>query len=146
MALAHPCKHVNVSTQDQQRTLCGTCILATSTENLCQICMSALMVCLLLSVPCARTNKPHKTNHRETNTGEATDCWQDIQVDLGFFVKHSSKQQEETKVKAKSLKGIKLIATSAIIAQRTHTHLCKRMKLILRRLQFVCAIQTGISP
>ena len=49
---------------------------------------------------CARA-KLHKANCGDTDTTEATECWQDIQIDFGFFVQRSSGWQEKKKPRSK---------------------------------------------
>ena len=48
--------------------------------------------------------KLHKANRGDTDTTEATDCWQDIQIDFGFFVQRSSGRQDKKKPKSKPRK------------------------------------------
>ena len=40
---------------------------------------------VLHSCPMCDQAKLHKANHGDTNTTEATNCWQVVQVDFGFF-------------------------------------------------------------
>ena len=42
------------------------------------------------SYPMCAQAKLHKANHGDTDTTEATNCLQDIQIDFGFFVQCSS--------------------------------------------------------
>ena len=41
---------------------------------------------VLHSCPMCAQAKLHKANCGDTDTTEATECWQDIQIDFGFFV------------------------------------------------------------
>ena len=45
---------------------------------------------VLHSCPMCTQAKLHKANYGDTNTTEATNFCQDIQIDFGFFVQHSS--------------------------------------------------------
>ena len=45
---------------------------------------------VLHSCPMCAQAKLHKANRGDTDTTEATKCWQDIQIDFGFFVQCSS--------------------------------------------------------
>ena len=52
---------------------------------------------------CAQA-KLHKANCGDTYATEATKCWQDIQIDFGFFVQCSSGRQEKKKPRSKRRK------------------------------------------
>ena len=56
----------------------------------------------LHSCPIYAQAKLHKANRGHEEPIEATECWQDIQIDYGFFVQRSDGKKKKTKKKASS--------------------------------------------
>ena len=59
---------------------------------------------VLHSCPMCAQAKLHKANCGNTNTTEATECWQDVQINFGFFVQGCSGWQEKKKPQSKQCK------------------------------------------
>ena len=56
------------------------------------------------SCPMCAQAKPHKANRGDVNATKATDGWQDIHVNFGFFVQCLSGQQDKKKPQSKQHK------------------------------------------
>ena len=84
---------------------------------------------ILHSCPVCAQAKLHKVNCGNTNTTEATDCWQDIQINVGFL--SNSCQDNKTKeTTVETMQGVTQITIGTITSQSQVNNLCPAAKVI----------------
>ncbi len=134
----HTFRDVNALTREQQRSLWHMRLghinerLVSDLHKYADGVPSLPRADVLHSCPMCARAKLHKANRGDEDTTAATECWQDIQIDFGFFVQRSSGRQS-TSAKKKKQRRPKSSATRNVRSIQDIRPLTRAQRLKLHK-------------